>query len=112
MDYTCIFCRIANGTVPTKFIAETTEVFVIADIAPRAKTHLLVVPKKHIRNMKEIDLAKDDQLCKEMFQAVVTATSKLNDEQAFKLICNNERAAGQEIMHLHWHILSENELGQ
>jgi len=107
MDSNCIFCKISNKEVPSKFIFETNSVFVIHDVAPRAKTHLLIIPKNHISNMKEELITHDKTLCQEMFLATSAVAAKLNGKKSFKILCNNEKEAGQEVMHLHWHFVSD-----
>jgi histidine triad (HIT) family protein len=113
INYGCIFCRIANKEgVTATFVEETAEVFVIDDIAPRKKTHLLIIPKNHFRNMKDVDANDNATLCQDMFRIVVNLAKRLKHRQSFKLLCNNEYEAGQEIMHLHWHFLSDETLSR
>lgn len=108
----CIFCKISNGQIPSKIIEETETVFVIKDIAPEQTTHLLIIPKLHVRNMKDVDPhAADSKLCLDMFAIVKKLSTRLKSEtQSFKLACNNEAAAGQAVFHLHWHFLSKDEM--
>lgn len=98
----CIFCKIANGVIPSNFVYETENVFVINDIAPKAKHHLLVIPKKHYKDITQID---DSNLLAELMQAVKGVAKKLGLDE-YKIIVNNGKSVGQEVFHLHIHVLS------
>lgn len=98
----CIFCKIAKGEIPSEFVYETKNTFVINDISPKAKHHMLVIPKNHYKDLTEIE---DINLLSELLQTVKTVTKqkKLNE---YKIIINNGKSVGQEVFHLHIHILS------
>ena len=98
----CIFCKIKNGEIPSKIIYEDDVCFAINDINPKAKKHILVIPKEHIESLNEI---KDYTLMKNMFEAI----AKINKQEGinhFRTQINTGASAGQEVMHLHIHILS------
>lgn len=99
----CIFCKILNKEIPSKFIYEDDYCFAINDINPKAKKHILVIPKQHIESLNEV---KDFNIVKKMFEAI----SKINNQENishFKTLINTGADAGQEVMHLHIHILSD-----
>ena len=98
----CIFCKILNKEIPSKFVYEDDFCFAINDINPRAKKHILVIPKEHIESLNEV---QDTNLIAKMFDAI----KKINEQEnitAFKTHINTGRDAGQEVMHLHIHILA------
>ncbi len=102
----CIFCKIANGEFNTEFVYETDNVVVFKDINPIAPVHLLVVPKKHYNNLNEVD---DIKLLGELTDAVRQCAKKLNLE-SYRTVINTGKEAGQEVFHLHIHIISGRKL--
>jgi len=98
----CIFCKIKNGEIPSKIIYEDDICFAINDINPKAKKHILVIPKVHVESLNEV---VDFDLIKKMFEAI----KKINQQENinhFKTQINTGAGAGQEVMHLHIHILA------
>ena len=98
----CVFCKILNGEIPSKIIYQDDCCFAINDINPKAKKHILVIPKEHIESLNEI---KDFTLMKNMFEAIKKINLQENISH-FKTQINTGAAAGQEVMHLHIHILA------
>ena len=98
----CIFCKILNGEIPSKFIYEDDVCFAVNDINPKAKKHILVIPKEHIVSLNYVE---DLNLIKDLFSAI----RKINKQENitdFKTLINTGKNAGQEVNHLHIHILS------
>ena len=104
-DQNCIFCKIINKQIPSKFIAETDDLIVIQDIAPKAPVHYLIIPKIHIKDIQSLDQAHAEVAGKMMLMAKQLSTH-LSGSQAFRLIINNGADAGQSVFHLHFHFLS------
>ncbi len=98
----CIFCKIINGDFGTEFVYENDIAVVFKDINPQADTHLLVVPRKHVESLNEVD---DENLLGKLMMTVKEVTSKLNIK-SYRTIINTGKDAGQEVFHLHIHILS------
>ena len=98
----CIFCKIINGDFGTKFVYEDELVVVFNDISPKANTHLLVVPKFHVETLSELD--DEELLCHLM--KVVQRVTKQEGIKSFKTLINTGKDSGQEVFHLHVHILS------
>ena len=98
----CIFCKIINGDFGTEFVHETEKVVVFKDINPKADIHLLVVPKLHVESLNELD---DKDLLGELMMTVKEVTKKLG-LKAYKTLINTGKEAGQEVFHLHIHILA------
>ena len=102
MSGNCIFCKIANGEIPTDFVYQSSSVVVFKDINPQAPTHLLVVPKEHIETLNDL---KDDKLAAELINAIQQATKKLGIRE-YRTVINTGKSAGQEVFHLHIHIMA------
>ena len=98
----CIFCKIINGDFQTKFVYENEYAVVFNDINPKADTHLLVVPRLHVESLNELD---DENLLGKLLMTVKEVTNKLNIK-AYRTVINTGKEAGQEVFHLHIHILS------
>lgn len=99
----CIFCKILNKEIPSKFVYEDDFCFAINDINPKAKKHILVIPKAHVESLNEIE---DFELIKNLFIAIKKITQQENIK-SFKTLVNTGREAGQEVFHLHIHILAD-----
>ncbi len=102
MNNNCIFCKIANGQIPTDFVYQSSNVVVFKDINPQAPVHLLVVPKAHIENLNVLN---DKELSFELFDAIKAATKKLGISE-YRCVINTGRSAGQEVFHLHIHVMA------
>lgn len=101
----CIFCKIINGDFNTEFVYENDYVVVFKDINPKAPIHLLVVPKVHVESLNELE---DKALMGELLQAVKDVTKKIG-LKSYKTLINTGKEAGQEVFHLHVHVLGEKE---
>jgi diadenosine tetraphosphate (Ap4A) HIT family hydrolase len=101
---TCIFCKIIQKTIPSTIITENEHVIVVSDIAPKAPTHYLIIPKIHVESVSSLT-DKDAEYCWHMMKIARDLGTKM-PAQAFNLIINNGAAAGQSIMHLHLHLLA------
>ncbi len=98
----CIFCKILNKQIPSEFVYEDEYCFAINDINPKANKHILVIPKEHIESLNEI---KDTEIIKKLFEAIFKINEKLGIK-AYQTHINTGKDAGQEVMHLHIHILA------
>ncbi len=101
MDNNCIFCKIINGDFNTEFVFENEYVVVFKDINPKAPVHLLVVPRVHVESLNELE---DKNLMAELLSAVKETTKKIG-LKSYKTLINTGKEAGQEVFHLHIHIL-------
>jgi|TARA_Y200000002_G_C22500329_1_gene586863 histidine triad (HIT) family protein len=100
-----IFQKIIDREVPSKILFEDDKCIVIEDIAPKAPTHLLVIPKKPIKKLSEVK-PDDKNLLGHLMIVISEITKQLNIEDAFNIIINNGEEAGQTVFHLHIHILA------
>lgn len=99
----CLFCRIAGGEIPSKKVYEDESVYAFEDIAPKAPTHVLVIPKKHISRLADVSPGDEALLGAVAARAASIARERwLSD---FRLVANNGEGAGQSVFHLHFHLL-------
>lgn len=100
----CIFCKIVDGTTDTKFLYEDDQVVVFNDIRPKADTHVLITTKKHIPSLNELTL-EDTKLMGHVVQLLPHIAHELGIK-SFRTIINTGAESGQEVNHLHFHLLS------
>ncbi len=102
----CIFCKIINGDFNTDFIYENEKLVAFNDINPQAPTHILFVPKEHIESLNELN---NTILIKEIYDAIKTV-AKEKEISDYRVVLNTGKNAGQEVMHIHFHMLSGRKL--
>ena len=100
----CIFCKIVNKEIPTKFIDETENFLAFPDVNPQTPGHCLVIPKKHYANIFELPKELGNELV-DFIKKIADIQVKKNNANSFKLAQNNGEEAGQVVMHLHFHII-------
>ena len=97
----CIFCKIVNGEIPSKKVNENEKFLAFYDINPIAPIHVLIIPKEHFEKFDETP----EELFSEMAKFIKETAKKLEITD-YRLITNNGKNAGQEVFHLHIHMLS------
>lgn len=107
----CIFCKLANGVIPTNMVYEDEYVAAFNDLNPQAPIHILVVPKKHYDNVLSVE--DGDAIISKIYGAI----NKIAAEQGFakdgfRVINNCGENAGQTVMHMHFHVLDGKKLGE
>lgn len=108
----CIFCKIIKGEIPTNKVYEDEEVLAFYDINPATPIHILVIPKKHIDCIAHLN-KEEEQLIGKIYGVInKIAEEKGFKEQGFRVIVNSGEDGGQEVMHLHFHILAGKKLGE
>ncbi|MDD2565316.1 MAG: histidine triad nucleotide-binding protein [Candidatus Gracilibacteria bacterium] len=100
----CIFCKIINKEIPVETVFEDDNYIVINDIHPKAKVHMLLIPKKHIETINDLE-NNDRNLVGGLLLLARDLSKKLNI-QGYKLQFNVGEAGGQEVMHIHLHFLA------
>ncbi len=100
----CIFCKIIENTIPAHIITQTESLIVIKDIAPKAPIHYLIIPKKHIVDIREFG-HEDLELGTKIVSIAQQLSRDLNN-CSFKLVISNGHEAGQRVFHLHAHFLA------
>lgn len=99
----CIFCRIANGEIPAKMVANNKEIAAFRDLNPQAPVHILIVPKKHIRSLD--DATDSDLLGRMMTLAAAIARQEKIAKTGYRTVINTGNDGGQSVDHLHIHLL-------
>jgi histidine triad (HIT) family protein len=102
----CLFCRIVAGKIPATVVYEDADIVAINDVFPRAPFHVLVVPRKHVPTLAELD---DDALGGRLLQVVRRVARQGGVGDNFRLVVNNGEGAGQSVQHLHLHVLGGRE---
>jgi histidine triad (HIT) family protein len=101
---TCIFCRIAKGEIPSKKVYEDEDILVFHDINPAAPVHLLMIPKAHVDSLITADATHAAVLGKMLVLAPRLAREQ-GATDGFRIVINNGPDGGQEVYHLHVHVL-------
>lgn len=99
----CVFCQIVNKEIPSTIVYEDEQVLAFNDINPSAETHILIIPKKHIDSIKELE-ETDEKLVGHLF-VVARKIAKEKGLKGYKLQINVGKEGGQIIFHLHLHLL-------
>jgi len=107
----CIFCRIISGEIPSDILYQDEQVVAFRDINPKATVHLLLVPRKHIESVAE--LSEDEA---SIMGHLVTVANRLAreagiSEKGYRLVVNSGPEGGQEVPHLHLHLLGGRQMG-
>ena len=108
----CLFCKIIKGEVPSQKVYEDEEILAFKDIHPAAPIHILVIPKKHIDSLAQMQV-EDEEMIGKIYHVI----NQIAEEQGFKgngyrVIVNCGKDGGQEVMHLHFHLLAGKSLGE
>ena len=105
MENDCLFCRIINQELDTKFLMENDNLIVFKDINPKAPIHHLIVPKKHIRSINDVT-PEDGPILSDLIMAAqeMAHREKIN-KSGYNLLFNVEKGGGQVIFHLHLHLV-------
>ena len=100
----CIFCKIIGGEIPSTKVYEDELCYAFRDIAPMAPTHILVVPKTHIRSVAEIT-GENSAVVAHIFEVIAKIAKNEGLESGYRVVSNCGPDAGQTVPHLHFHIL-------
>ena len=107
----CLFCRLINKEIPSKLVYEDEKVLAFEDIKPQAPAHILIIPKKHLASLKEADENDQNLLGYLLLTARKIAQDKGLAESGFRLVINSGPDSGQEVNHLHVHLLAGRRFG-
>ncbi|MBK8872268.1 MAG: histidine triad nucleotide-binding protein [Elusimicrobia bacterium] len=102
----CLFCRIVRKEVPCRMVFEDEGVLAFHDILPHAPVHVLVVPKKHVVRLSDLESTKGDLLARVQDTVRRLADHFSVNESGFRWVANNGPDAGQAVGHLHFHFLA------
>jgi histidine triad (HIT) family protein len=102
----CIFCKIIEKKLPAKIVYEDESILAFHDIYPKAPTHILIVPKKHIHSLNHTNL-EDQALLGKILLTAPKITSQLgHGDDGYRLIINTGESGGQTVFHIHIHLLT------
>ena len=108
----CVFCLIAGGKIPADILFEGANVIAFADVDPKAPVHAIIVPKRHINPLD--DMGEEDLvIITEIYMAARTIAADTGiDESGYRIVANHGPDSGQEVEHLHFHVLGGRRLGE
>ena len=108
----CLFCKIIKGEIPSSKVYEDDEILAFKDINPAAPIHILVIPKKHITSLAHLE--KEDEIVVGKIYGVINKIAKEQGfkENGYRVIVNCGKDGGQEVMHLHFHLLAGKQFGE
>ncbi len=101
----CVFCKIADGEIKADIVYEDAEVLAFKDINPQAPVHILLISKRHINTLNDINETDVELLGKLTVRAAKLASENRIAVDGYRLVVNCNRNAGQEVFHLHMHLL-------
>lgn len=101
----CLFCKIVNHEIPARVVYEDDEMFAFEDINPQAPVHILIIPKEHYASLNDVPEEKKNLLGRLLLQAKQIARSKGLGEKGYRIVLNTGRDSGQEVFHIHFHVL-------
>jgi histidine triad (HIT) family protein len=102
----CLFCKIIGGQIPGQFVYQDDQLVAITDINPQAPLHALIIPRKHIATLNDLDPA-DDTLVGSMSRAAAALAKEHGyAERGYRTVFNCNREAGQTVFHIHLHLLA------
>jgi histidine triad (HIT) family protein len=101
----CLFCKVVAGQVPATLVFQNDRVVAFKDITPRAPTHVLIVPRRHIATLNDLS-PEDDALVGEMVRAAAAIAKEQGlSERGYRTVFNCNAEAGQTVFHIHLHLL-------
>ena len=105
MSQDCLFCKIAGGDIPADVVFESESVIAFRDVNPQAPTHVLVIPRKHVATINDLEPG-DEPLVGDLYMAAKqVAADEGISESGFRTVMNCNKGAGQSVFHIHLHVL-------
>lgn len=102
MNSECLFCKIAEGSIPAEKVAETDKALAFRDINPQAPTHVLVIPRRHVGSLDEVE---DPEMMGELVRLSRMIAAREGLENGWRWVTNVGDDGGQSVFHLHFHLL-------
>ncbi len=100
----CVFCKIANGEIPSKKAYEDDRILGFYDLDPQAPTHILLIPKEHLSSVREIT-PENSGIVAHIFEVAAQLAEELGLSNGFRIVTNCGEDGGQTVPHLHFHLL-------
>lgn len=105
----CLFCKIIKGDIPSKLIYEDDQVYAFHDIDPKAPAHFLVIPKKHIATLDDLE-EEDKQVAGHILFTAQRLAKELGCDEGYRVVMNCNELGGQTVYHIHMHVLGQRQL--
>jgi histidine triad (HIT) family protein len=107
----CLFCKIRDGEIPGDIVYEDDDVLAFNDVNPQAPIHVLIIPRKHIATVNDVE-DEDVNIMGKLFSAAKTIASQLGvGDDGYRLVINCNQRAGQVVFHIHMHMLAGRDMG-
>ena len=106
MDKECIFCKIVKKEIPVNIIFENNKIMAFIDIKPQSPIHFIVIPKKHISTINDISMDDSNILGQIMYEIKKIAEKYNISKKGFRVVLNCNKDGGQEVFHIHFHVLA------
>jgi histidine triad (HIT) family protein len=102
----CLFCRIVAGEIPAKIVKRSDDAVAFRDIDPRAPTHVLVIPARHVPAVRDVRGEDGERMVGKLLSFAAEVAGELGlDEGGYRIVTNTGKDAGQSVDHLHFHVL-------
>lgn len=106
----CIFCKIANGEIPSQKVYEDDKILAFKDLAPQAPVHILIIPKEHIASAADIT-AENSSVISHVFEVAAIIAKEKGLDNGFRIVNNCGDSAGQTVKHIHFHLMGGRDFG-
>jgi histidine triad (HIT) family protein len=107
----CLFCRIVAGDIPATIVKRSEDAVALRDVDPRAPTHVLVIPTKHVAAARDAKGPEDERLLGRLVRFTTDVATELGlDARGYRIVTNTGKDAGQSVDHLHFHLLGGRKL--
>lgn len=100
----CLFCKIVDGTIPSKKVYEDDTLLAFYDVSPIAPVHILIIPKQHISSLNDLS-SENSQIVAKIFELIPRLAEQLGLQNGYRVVSNYGNDGGQTVMHLHFHLL-------
>lgn len=107
----CLFCKVVSGDVPADVVHRDDQLLAFRDIKPQAPVHLLIIPKKHIPSLLEVQSADHELIGRAFSVGKALAQQQGISDDGFRMVANCGVAAGQSVYHLHFHLMGGRSMG-
>ena len=101
----CVFCRIVSGEIPAQIVERSEEALVVRDVNPQAPSHLLVIPRRHVRDLGDFAASAQEEEVGRLF-ALAAKHGRAAGGEGYRVVVNEGIAGGQTVFHLHVHVLA------
>ena len=112
MSSDCVFCKIGAGELPAEVVLSDDEFVAFRDLHPRAPVHLLVVPKRHVTSLDTVEELGPEAAARLLHFIAAAARETGVNETGYRVVGNTGPDAGQEVFHMHWHLIGGRRLGE